>query len=1247
MIRMTNKRNFLMFKMKFKSHNLVTILQRRSSRLLACVHLDAEGHESARITYRDLDQQARVIAAFLQTKTQPGDRVLLAYPAGIDFVTAFVGCLYAGVIAVPVHCQSETEFDTTFKTLNGIALDANISGILTTQDYAEKIEKTFVTLLSLRNCFIADTANLDMQQTAKYHYVKSNNETIAYLHYAAVSSETPKAVVVRHKNLNHALKYTAKVWSYSKKSVACTWMSAASLQGFFFGIVLPLYSGASTVILSPDTVRKNPLTWLQAITKYRVTHSGTLNSGYDLCVREIDPVDLVGLDLRSWRIAFNTGENISHETLASFHKKFSDYGFRPHYFNAAYAMSEAVGIVAVGSSTKKPAIFNVNVDRLKNNDIVIAHKNVPHRKFVSNGHVLQGLDAIIVDTEKMAPLAESKVGEIWLTGAAIVDEYWNDPDEGHPVFGVTLPNMKGKFFRTGDLGFIKDGEICFVGRLYEIFTVAGKQHYPLDLETTVTTALRSFPVSCLGVAFTVAIEGQDEVVYLQELKEGVTDSTLDEIARNIRRSVSLRHGINLHAVLLVEENSLPKAANGKLQRLTCQKQFLAGSLAVLKAYTHKTAVPQIHVAPVAVVMAEPVPVVSEPIETPRITSGCEMAIIGMNGLLPGAESLDVFWDNLVDGVNAATKIPASRWSWEDYYGEPGMEPDNKAIKWGHFVEHMAKFDASFFNLSAREAELTDPQQRIFLQVVWRAIEDAGYTTTEFADKAVGVFVGASNHDYAELLHGVEDAYTTLGLPHSMIANRISCLFKFNGPSQIVDTAGSSSLVALHHAMRSIESGDCEVAIVGGVNGLFSPTLHLSHSKAGMLSEDGKCKAFDKDADGYVRGEGAAAIIIKPLYQAQLDGDHIYGVIKSSAVNHGSHARSLFVPCQNAQADVVIKACQRAEISPETVTYIETNAVGSLVGDAIEVNGLKSAFGMLAENTSQHHYCGLGSVKTNIGHLEAASGMASLIKVLLAMKYKQLPGSLHFNELNPQIELTESPFYIVDELQPWARLLNDDGSEIPRRAGVSAFGAGGTHAHVILEEYVALAQEERDTAGHPYLITLSAKTETELRQRVNELQAWLLAQAEDPALAALSYTLNAGRHHFEKRCAMVVGSISELRDTLHAIIQNHEPNNVVINIEKIDKAKFKPIFQTLFRQLMQDLVAENTLAVSEHRSKLLAIGNFYTEGYELDWLRLHCGAKQRLSLPVYPFSKEHYWVPNPAVILEFASAQGSYCSGDAS
>jgi acyl-CoA synthetase (AMP-forming)/AMP-acid ligase II len=279
-----------MFKMKFKSPNLVTQLQSRTSRLPACIYLEDGRTEISRLTYRDLDKKARIIAAYLQTETQVGDRVLLACPAGIDFIAAFIGCLYAGVVVVPVHCPA-AEFETSLASINAIALDANISGILTTQDYMATMENACATLLSTRNCFIANTDNLDAKLATPFHVTSLNDNTIAYLQYTAGCTDKPKAVVVRHKNLNHALKYTAKVWSYSKKSVTCTWMSPATLQGLLFGVLLPLYSGATAIIMPPETVRKNPLAWLQAITKYRVTHSGALNSGYDSCVREIDPVD--------------------------------------------------------------------------------------------------------------------------------------------------------------------------------------------------------------------------------------------------------------------------------------------------------------------------------------------------------------------------------------------------------------------------------------------------------------------------------------------------------------------------------------------------------------------------------------------------------------------------------------------------------------------------------------------------------------------------------------------------------------------------------------------------------------------------------------------------------------------------------------------------------------------------------------------------------------------------------------------
>ncbi len=1232
-----------MFKMKFKSHNLVTHLQSCPSRLPACIALGSNGQEMSRVTYAELDKKARAMAAYLQTETQIGDRVLLAYPAGIDFVVAFLGCLYAGVIAVPFHCEEGSDGRVSFQSLHAIALDANIAGIVTLENYCDDILRTATTLFSTRNCFLLNTASLDVGLADKFRTPALDEQTIAYLHYTTGSAETLKAVVVRHTNLTHALKYTAKVWSYTKKSVTLTWLPLTTLPGLLFGVLVPLYSSATTLLLSPEVVRRSPLTWLQAITRYRVTHSGALNSGYDLCVREIDPVDCAGLNLRSWKVAFNGGEQVMYDTLAGFTKKFSQYGFRFHLFNSLYMVSEAVGIVSVGDVGKAPTAFLLDVNRLRDNEVVIAQKDAPHRKFVGNGQMLQGLEAVVVDTDKWVPLTEGKVGEIWLTGESIVTEYWHEMNDDHSVFDASLPGIQEKFFRTGDLGFIKNGEICFTGRQDEVVFSGSKRYNPVDLETTAMTALRSFPAGYLGAVFSINLDFQNVVVYVHEVKEGVTSAILDEMVRHVHRAFVSRYGIKPHAVLLVKEHSLPKAANGKLQRRLCQKEYLAGRLAVVNADTAHSVNTRL-TTPVEALSPEPV-IVSQPVAAVYAHDPKDIAVIGMSGLFPGADNLDAFWDNLVRGVDAITEVPAARWHWRDYYDDAEREPYKADIKWGGFLADIAAFDAGFFSISPHEAELTDPQQRLFLQTVYRAIEDAGYTTTAFSERSVGVFVGASHQDYAELLQGIEDAHTTNGLSRNMIANRISCLFKLKGPSQVIDTAGSSSLTALHQALQALKSGDCEVAVVGGVNGILTPTQQLSLSKAGLLSEEGKCKAFDKNANGYVRGEGVAALILKPLHQAEADGDAIYGIIKSTAVNHGAHARSLATPCQQAQAEVVIKACERANISPDTLSYIETNAAGHLLDDAIEVNGLKRAFDHYAETRSVRHYCGLGSVKTNIGHLESAAGMASILKILLAMRHRQLPGSLHFTELNPQIELMDSPFYIVDELQPWERFVGPDGAEVPRRAGVSAFGVGGTNAHVILEEYMGAEESIADTFSQPYLITLSAKTDEALQQRITDLLVWIEQQTVMPALAALSYTLNQGRHHFDKRCAMVVESIPELRETLRILSQHGEPDNAIINQEKIDKKKYRPIFQALFKQLMNDLANDKVLCLPEYRNNLLALGNFYTEGYDLEWSRLHRGEKQRLSLPAYPFTKEHYWVPNPAVILEFnAPLQGGVSSG---
>ncbi|BBB93424.1 MAG TPA: SDR family NAD(P)-dependent oxidoreductase [Methylomusa anaerophila] len=470
----------------------------------------------------------------------------------------------------------------------------------------------------------------------------------------------------------------------------------------------------------------------------------------------------------------------------------------------------------------------------------------------------------------------------------------------------------------------------------------------------------------------------------------------------------------------------------------------------------------------------------------------DIAIVGVSGIFPGSNDLDQFWDIIKNQKDVISEIPEDRWDWRDV-----QKQCNKEIRWGGFIKDIDKFDAAFFGISPREAEMMDPQQRILIETIWRTIEDAGYKTSDISGTNTGLFIGISTNDYSELMIKAStpvEAFTSIGTIHSIVANRISYMFDFHGPSMAIDTACSSALVALYEAINAIRTGKCKAAIVGGVNALLSPKLFISFSKAGMLSEDGRCKTFDKRANGYVRGEGVGAVFLKPLQQAQEDGNQIYAVIKGCAINHGGHANSMTAPNPNAQANLIIDALKDADLDITTISYIEAHGTGTSLGDPIEIEGLKKAYASLSRNKSvltiEKRHCGIGSIKTNIGHLESAAGMAGLLKVILSMKHGKIPGILHFENINPYIDLTDTSFYIVDKTRDWDRLTDEQNNEIPRRAGVSSFGFGGANAHVILEEYKE--SEARETAEHstPQIIPLSAKTEDQLKQYAKNLLNYL-------------------------------------------------------------------------------------------------------------------------------------------------------------
>ncbi len=596
-----------------------------------------------------------------------------------------------------------------------------------------------------------------------------------------------------------------------------------------------------------------------------------------------------------------------------------------------------------------------------------------------------------------------------------------------------------------------------------------------------------------------------------------------------------------------------------------------------------------------------------------------IAVIGISGRFPQSRNLREFWSHLVAGRDLISEIPADRWDWKEHYGDPGS--GNRTLcKWGGFLSDISRFDALFFGVSPREAELMDPQQRLFLEAVWTAIESAGYCPSALSGSATGVFAGVGTRDYNDLLvlqNGEIQPHQPTGIAQSLVANRVSYLLNLHGPSEAVDTACSSSLVAIHRAVHALRSGDCELALAGGVNVLLSPGTFVAFSKAGMLSPDGRCRTFDRDANGYVRGEGVGAVMLKPLSRAEADGDHIHAIILSSAVNHGGRATSLTAPNPNAQAELLVNAYRKAGIDPATVGYVELHGTGTRLGDPIEFNALHKAFRQLRpEWPKSGPSCGLGSVKTNIGHLEAAAGIAGFLKVVLSLENQTLPASLHFKHRNPLIEIEGSPFYVVSETQPWASLKFDSADSGPHRAGISSFGFGGANAHIVLQEYRAYKSVKTKSAPQkPQLIVLSAGTDSQLLQAVKDLAELLhegFGKHETPDLEDMAFTLQVGREQRDARLAIMAGSESELQQLLHEVIHGH------------------PGSQKIFRGLVPDrpgkpVPTAEQIEKSWRHGELEKIAQLWTTGTNVSWDRLPRTERyQRVPLPTSPLSGECYW-----------------------
>ena len=1143
--------------------------------------------ESSQLTYGQLDLRARAIAATLQAKSGKGDLVLLLFPAGLEFLEAFFGCMYSGNVAVPLPSLDGTRFKRSLPRLATVAEDAGATVILTTQSILAMRDQMCSHLPALASLKWLAVEEIGDSAAADWNRPIVAATDLAYLQYSSGSTSKPKGIMISHANV---LDNVACLIASCPAAVSVTWLPHFHDYGLVCGLLAPVCSAGKCYVISPLTFLKRPVRWLQAISRYGATVSNAPVFGYNYCARKVRANDCTDLDLSGWTAAGISAEPIRPESIERFEKAFQPYGFRREIFCPAYGLAEATLVVSMDTPGLIHGRLTVNAAALEAHRVVETPEGATNARVLSaSGRLQLAYPVRIVDPGTGHECSPGEVGEIWCAGANIALGYWNQPEETQRTFHARLATGEGgDFLRTGDLGFIAQDQLFVTGRLKDLIIIAGANHYPQDIEATVEASHADLrPLS--SAAFSVDVEGQERLVIVAEARP--REGELKRIQDSIRQAVVEHHGMDPYAIAILRHGGILKTSSGKIQRSACRAAFLTGAfdflsevravsqpdpdqplpngdgirewlisrfaalagieparvdvnqplalygmtsieavstVAALEDWLHKDLSPTLlyRYSTIAALASWLAGENSDGAVAPLLRAAPAfedpIAIVGMGCRFPGANGPDAFWQMLRDGVEAITEVPADRWDVDAFYSPEAGKPGKMNTRWGAFLRDVGDFDPQFFGISPREAANMDPQQRILLEVAVEALENAGVAPERVAGTQAGVFVGVCTSDYATLqARNVAslDTHSETGCALSIAANRISYTFDFRGPSLAIDTACSSSMTAVHLACESLRRGQSSMALAGGVNLILIPEWTVAASQAGMMSADGRCKAFDSGANGYVRGEGCGLVVLKRLADALRDGDPIVALIRGTAVNQDGRSNGLTAPNPAQQQQAIELALSDAGVAARDIGYVEAHGTGTPLGDPIEFQALAAAVGRGREADRP---CLLGSVKANIGHLEAAAGIAGLMKAALALSHEEIPPQFGLNEVNPYIRIDGSGLRIATVATPWVR------SETPRFAGVSCFGVGGSNGHAILEEAPRAVRDKSKPTRPLHLLTISAKTGAALQDAIRQFEAHLERHEGFPDIA---YTSNTGRSHFAHRAAVVAGTSREAREIL--------------------------------------------------------------------------------------------------------------------
>ncbi|MEV6693451.1 amino acid adenylation domain-containing protein [Micromonospora sp. NPDC051196] len=1098
------------------------------------VHVREDGTERT-VSFRQLrDESLRVAGGYRAAAVPPGAPALLLADAGDDFQPMFWGALAAGLVPVPLPPEPNR-----VRAVRELLPDAVVVTDDATAAVASGLPEPVLRLADLRTA----TAPADLPTPA--------GDDIAFLQFSSGSTGTPRGVELTHDNVLANLEQSRSASEARPDDVLVSWMPYFHDMGLIGTHLTPLAVGLKQVRIGPLAFAKRPALWFTTAHRHRATLLSAANFALALAVRRVPTETLAGLDLSAVRCVVVGAEPISPAVWRSFLAHTRPTGLDPAALRPVYGLAEAT--LAVTFPPPGEVAVPQVLDRAElSRGVAVPTRPGPHAvELMDLGHPVAGCAVRVVD-EHGRGLPEQRVGQIEVRGPNVARGYHRDPQ-------ASLDTFVGGWLRTGDLGFLRDGRLCVTGRAKDVVFVNGRTFHAADLEA-VAVATPGLPgeVSVVVGATDPDSGGERIVVFVPWARPPADAGTA---LAAVRARVVEACGHDEVRVLPLPPGAFARTTSGKLRRRRMRERYLAGDFADReRRWCAPVARDSAGHAPSAAGRSGPElaalvrdvwgRVLGRPPETigphdrflaiggsslkamevlagledalgtplnpadlrdcPTVTTLADrladapvsrptgdasgapapgpapVAVIGMACRFPGADTPEQFWRQLVDGVDSVDVVPAHRWTSSD-----------GTVRWGSFLDDPMLFDAGFFGLTDEEARLTDPHARLFLEIGHEALERAGYAGPRRHRHRIGVFAAVGESAYPQMLaaDGLAGGATALvGNLRNLIPARLAQTLDLTGPAIAVDTACSSALVALHLAARSLAARECDIAVVGGVNLNLTETGYRLLDAAEALSPTGRCRAFAADADGFVPGEGGAALVLRRLGDAQVDGDEVLAVVAGTAVGNDGRALSMLAPNPHRQWEVITRAYREAGIDPAQVSYVEAHGTGTELGDPVEVRSLAAAYPPPVDGVPR----GLGSVKTNLGHLLNAAGLPALVKVVLALRHRHLPPALHHARPAARCDLTGAGFAVVTQGRRWS-------APGPLIAGVNGFGFGGTNAHAILRE--PPPGGSGGSGGSEFgLATLSAHSVPALRQAARDLAAHLRAH---PHLAEADVCASAG------------------------------------------------------------------------------------------------------------------------------------------